>query len=115
MEVRALLKDSPSVRATKNSKDKITDLLIKFDSIGFSEDLELVQHIDMTKMLGVRGTMPSLTHSINISITTNGTTKFLKISDLNTPFVHRIPTSAKMGIQNIFDLHINQMLLSLVH
>ena len=36
----------------------------------------------MTTLTGVRGAMPSFVHKLNISVTTNGYSKFLKIADV---------------------------------
>jgi len=36
----------------------------------------------MTNLLGIKGSMPSFLHKVNICVTTNGYSKFLKISDV---------------------------------
>jgi len=36
----------------------------------------------MTNLLGIKGSMPSFLHKLNICVTTNGYSKFLKISDV---------------------------------
>ena len=36
----------------------------------------------MTNLLGIKGSMPSFMHKLNICVTTNGYSKFLKISDV---------------------------------
>jgi hypothetical protein len=37
----------------------------------------------MTKLLGIKGVMPSLIHKLKIAVATNGFTKFLKITDVD--------------------------------
>ena len=44
------------------SDKRFTDILIPFDKIGHQEDIELLQAIDMTNLLGVKGQMPSFVH-----------------------------------------------------
>jgi hypothetical protein len=81
LEISDLSKDQ-EFRVIPNSKKKFTEILIPFDKIGHTEQINLTQEIDMTKLLGIKGVMPSLVHKLKVSVATNGFTKFLKLTDV---------------------------------
>jgi len=60
---------------------RVTDILVPFDKIGHTEELCLLQEVDLSDQIGSRGGMPGFVHKIRVSVVTNGVTKFLKIED----------------------------------
>ena len=80
LEFANLSKDQ-EFRVIPTLERKCTDILIPFDKIGHQEKIELLQEIDLTKMLGIKGSMPSISHKVNIAVVTNGYTKLLQLTD----------------------------------
>lgn len=70
------------VRCLPSHNKKHTHILIPFSKIGQKETICLLQNYDMKKLLGIKGPVPSQIHKVQVSIDTNGYTKFLKITDV---------------------------------
>lgn len=81
LELTDIQKDQ-EFRVIPNQNKRYTDILIPFDKIGHTEEVSLIQEVDMTNMLGIKGTMPSFLYKLKLSVVTNGFTKFLEINDV---------------------------------
>lgn len=81
LELTDIQKDQ-EFRVIPNQNKRYTDILIPFDKIGHTEEVSLIQEVDMTSILGIKGTMPSFLYKLKLSVVTNGFTKFLEINDV---------------------------------
>ena len=61
--------------------------------------------------------MPPITHTLNISVATNGYTKFLKITDVEETTTPEGNTSGQISEQKmkIFELSVSQIFFSFIH
>lgn len=65
-----------------NPNGKATDILIPFDKIGHEEDIALVQRMDLRHLVDTKSNAYAFTHKVRLEIVTNGSTKFLQLSDV---------------------------------
>jgi len=102
------------LRVIPSERNKFVEILVPFDKIGHEETIHLIQTVDMSRILGLKGQTPSVLHKVKLNVSISGTTKTLRLEDAKDPVQELTIQKDEPNIQ-MWEISLQSITASLIH